>query len=144
MIIIMITKSLDRPRVRSCLFLFYSTCRFSQLLDLLSRAQTLPRRFRTLRLALVRLPRYFFGELFSEQEPRGERLRLRRERRLKRSRLRSGFSSFRRIWVSRPTRSSSTLWFMPTDVSMNLQSYDIAIILPSATGVRIAGDLTCG
>lgn len=43
----------------------------------------------------------------------------------------SGFSSFNRIWDKSPTKSSSTLWLMPTDVSMNLQSYAVAIAFPS-------------
>lgn len=43
----------------------------------------------------------------------------------------SGFSSFNRIWDNSPTKSSSTLWLMPTDVSMNLQSYAVAIAFPS-------------
>lgn len=43
----------------------------------------------------------------------------------------SGFSSFNRIWDNSPTKSSSTLWLMPTDVSINLQSYAVAIAFPS-------------
>lgn len=44
----------------------------------------------------------------------------------------SGFSNFNRICVSNPTNNSSTLWFMPTDVSINLQSYAVAVVFPSA------------
>lgn len=44
----------------------------------------------------------------------------------------SGFSSLSRICDSSPTSSSSTLWLIPTEVSINLQSYWVAICLPSA------------
>lgn len=44
----------------------------------------------------------------------------------------SGFSNFKRICDNKPTSNSSTLWLIPTDVSMNLQSYAVAIALPSA------------
>lgn len=104
------------------IYFLYRTWRFSQLLDLLSLAQTLPSKLRTLRLALVRLPRYFLGELFSEQEPKGDLLRFFLDLLRNRSRVLSGFSNFKRICVSKPTSSSSTLWLKPTEVSMNLQS----------------------
>lgn len=55
---------------------------------------------------------------------------------LNRSLARSGFSSLRRICVRMPTRSSSTLWLMPTEVSINLQSYDVAMFFPSAAKVK--------
>lgn len=114
---------LDRDdRCRRWFSGFYRTCRFSQLFDLLSRAQTLSSKLRTFRLVLVRLPRYFLGELFSEHEPSGDLLRFFRDLFRNISLVRSGFSSFRRICVRRPTSNSSTLWLIPTDVSMNLQS----------------------
>jgi len=112
----------ESRRSISTIFGFYRTCRFSQLFDLLSRAQTLSSKLRTFRLVLVRLPRYFLGELFSEHEPSGDLLRFFRDLFRNISLVLSGFSSFRRICVRRPTSNSSTLWLIPTDVSINLQS----------------------
>lgn len=43
----------------------------------------------------------------------------------------SGFSNFKRIWDKSPTSNSSTLWLIPTEVSMNLQSYAVAMAFPS-------------
>lgn len=45
----------------------YKTCRFSQLLDLESLAQTLPSNPLTFKLADVLLPRYFLGLLCAER-----------------------------------------------------------------------------
>lgn len=42
-------------------FFLYKTCKFSQLFDFESRAQTRPNNPFTLRLADVRDPRYFLG-----------------------------------------------------------------------------------
>lgn len=93
-------------------------------------------------LILIYWPLYFFGEFcalpvgVAVPDPGDlflfkfffEELRF-----LNRSLLRSGFSNFNLICVRMPTSSSSTLWLIPTDVSMYLQSYDVAIDLPSAT-----------
>lgn len=129
----------------------YKTCRFSHDLDFESRCHTLSSRPRTLRLADMRLRRQRGppGEpgggsptprlpLVSSPTPtqvevrpptqetmRGDRERLldRDALRLRKMlRVRSGSCSLSRICVRIPTRSSSTLWFMATDVSMNLQS----------------------
>ena len=125
---------------------FYSTCRFSQDLDLLSLAHTFPSRLLTLRLADVLEPLYFFGEFWALPPPVGVpvpdagdlflfKFRFELLLFLNRSLVFSGFSNLSRICVRTPTRSSSTLWLMPTEVSMYLQSNEVAMSLPSAISV---------
>lgn len=110
----------------------HNTCRFSHDFDLEFIDQTLLRIFLTRRLADVRDPRQSLGAQF----PSGDLLRFFALYWSLGMLGSGGLSSFKRICVKMPTRSSSTLWLMPTEVSMNLQSYDVAILLPSAKRKR--------
>ena len=92
-----------------------STCRFSHDLDLES-----------LRQILCRISR----AMLSESEVREPCRRLELEPRRCRFRSRE---ARRRICLSTPTSSSSTLCWMPDEVSMYLQSREAASALPSAT-----------
>lgn len=90
----------------------HKTCRFSQLLDLPS-----------VRHILCSISRAMLSE--SEVLEPCSRLTPRRARFLSRV-------SRSRICFSTPTSSSSTLCWIPLDVSMNLQSLEAARALPSA------------
>lgn len=100
------------------LAIFHSTCKFSQLLLLLSFKHILLR----ISLARFRLRTVLLLCSFDNSLPL---LPWRR----------SFFSrdSLRRICFRTPTRSSSTLCLSPLDVSMNLHSRDVANCFPSLT-----------
>lgn len=106
---------------------FYKTCKFSHDFDFEFMDQTLLRIFRTRRLADVLEPRYKRGA----QLLKGDRLRFFALYWSLGILGSGGLSNFRRICVKMPTNSSSTLWLIPTEVSINLQSYDVAIFVPS-------------
>lgn len=124
----------------NCVWPLYRTWRFSHDFDLLSLAQTLPSKLLTFKLVDVLEPRYFFGEFCAlpvgvPVADAGDLFlfKFRFDELLFRNRSLdfSGFSSFSLIWVRIPTSSSSTLWLIPTDVSIYLQSNDVAIDFPS-------------
>lgn len=107
----------------------YKTCRFSQLLLLESLCQTRLSKPLTLRdvvvleplqglLPCLKLPPVF--------RPWCRRLAARG----------SGCSCFSRICVKMPTNSSSTLWLIATEVSIYLQSQEVAMHLPSAQKIK--------
>lgn len=102
--------------------IFHSTCRFSQLLLLLSFKHILLR----ISLAIFKLRTVLLLCNFDIN------LLLLPCRRSFFSRL-----SLRRICFSTPTRSSSTLCLSPLDVSMNLHSRDVASCFPSLTTITI-------
>jgi len=99
----------------------HSTCKFSQLLLLTSCRQILLRISRArFRFSTVLLLCSFDSSLLLLPWRRSFLSRL----------------SLRRICFSTPTRSSSTLWFNPLVVSMNLHSREVANCLPSLTDRR--------
>lgn len=106
------------PLLPSSVAIFHSTCKFSQLLLLLSFKHILLR----ISLARFRLRTVLLLCNFDSSLPL---LPCRR----------SFFSrvSLKRICFKTPTRSSSTLCLSPLDVSINLHSRDVANCFPSLT-----------
>lgn len=92
----------------------YRTCRFSQFLNFVS---SLPnsqvKTWRAFMLALTTPLLLYQCELDSLS--------------------RWAFANFNLIWLRIPTRSSSTLWLIPTEISINFARYVQAIHLPSET-----------
>jgi len=116
-----VTDSISIPITVYRLALSHSTCRFSQLLLLTSCRQILLRISRArFRFSTVLLLCSFDNSLLLLPWRRSFLSRL----------------SLRRICFSTPTRSSSTLWFSPLVVSINLHSREVANCLPSLTDRR--------
>lgn len=96
----------------------YRTCRFSQFLNLES---SFPNNHVNICRAFI-LARTTPRLLYQCAEPSLSE--------------RCACTSLSRIWFRIPTSSSSTLWLIPTEISMNLARYVHARHLPSETNMR--------